>query len=326
MKIISVILAAMVISTISYAQRTSDVENSKDHPLISRFDGAIIEFYKETKFGTYKIPLDENGKLNYNKPMILKGKVTRIQYSIPIDNNPEYVLHNYSEACNGASFTILTALTNEQLGVGERSQDWNSRYYGSGDAYFYNALNNEKYGMHHDIPNWKANQAYIVAKAEKGDKHIYFAIYVVDHDNFTLIIQDVIEVSAPKTGMVTAEKLSKGIAANGHIAVYGIHFEIGNSNIKAESGNSLTLIADYLKSVEGKKFFIVGHTDNTGLLAENMKLSESRAKSVMDKLVNDYSINPSQLVSYGVSSLAPIASNQTDEGKAKNRRVEIVEQ
>lgn len=326
MKIISVILAAIVISTISYAQRTSDVENSKDHPLISRFDGAIIEFYKETKFGTYKIPLDENGKLNYNKPMILKGKVTRIQYSIPIDNNPEYVLHNYSEACNGASFTILTALTNEQLGVGERSQDWNSRYYGSGDAYFYNALNNGKYGMHHDIPNWKANQAYIVAKAEKGDKHIYFAIYVVDHDNFTLIIQDVIEVSAPKTGMVTAEKLSKGIAANGHIAVYGIHFEIGNSNIKAESGNSLTLIADYLKSVEGKKFFIVGHTDNTGLLAENMKLSESRAKSVMDKLVNDYSINPSQLVSYGVSSLAPIASNQTDEGKAKNRRVEIVEQ
>lgn len=326
MKTILTLLTAIIVSTLSYAQRATDIENSKDHPLISRFEGAIIEFYKETKFGTYKIPLDENGKLNYDKPMVLKGKVTRIQYSIPIDNNPEYVLHNYSEACNGASFTILTALANEQLGVGERSQDWKSRYYGSGDAYFYNALNNGKYGMHHGIPNWKANQAYLVANAAKGDKLIYFAIYVIDHDSFTLIIQDVIEVSAPKTGMVTAEKLSKGIAANGHIAMYGIHFNIGNSEIKTESDASLKLIADYLKSVPDTKFYIVGHTDNTGLLAENMKLSESRAKSVKNKLIADYAINPSQLVSYGVSSLAPVASNQTDEGKAKNRRVEIVEQ
>ena len=326
MKIILAILAAMAISTVSHAQRTSDIENSKDHPLISRFEGSVIEFYKETKFGTYKIPLDQNGKLNFDKPMVLKGKITRIQYSVPVDNNPEYVLHNYSEACNGASFTILTALANEQLGVRERSQDWNSRYYGSGDAYFYNALNNGKYGMQHGIPSWKANQAYIVANAEKGDNLIYFAIYVIEHDNFTLITQDVIEVSAPKTGMVTAEKLSKGIAANGRIAVYGIHFNIGNATIKTESEASLKVIADYLKSVPTMKFYIVGHTDNTGLLAENMKLSESRAKSVMDKLVTEYSINPSQLISYGVSSLAPVASNQTDEGKAKNRRVEIVTQ
>lgn len=326
MKAILTLLVTSLISTLLFAQRTTDVENSKDYPLISRFEGATIEYYKETKFGTYKIPLDANGKLNFDKPLILKGKVTRIQYSVPIDNNPEYVLHNYSEACNGASFTILTALANEQLGVGERSQDWNSRYYGSGDAYFYNALNNGKYGMHHNIPIYKANQAYIVANASIDDKLIYFAIYVVDHDNFTLIIQDVVEVSAPKTGMVTAEKLSKGIASSGHIAIYGIHFNIGYSEIKPESETTLKLIADYLKSVPGTKFYIVGHSDNTGLVAENMKLSESRANSVMVKLVNDYAINPSQLVSYGVSSLAPVASNQTDEGKAKNRRVEIVEQ
>ncbi len=326
MKTILAFLVTILVVSQSYAQRTTDIDNSQDHPLISRFEGSVIEFYKETKFGTYKIPLDQSGNLNYNKPIVLKGKVTRIQYSVPIDNNPEYVLHNYSEACNAADYTILTALANEQLGVGGRSQDWNSRYYGSGDAYFYNALNNGKYGMHHNIPIFKDNQAYIVATAEKGDKLVYFAIYVVDHDNFTLIIQDVIEVAAPKTGMVTAEKISKGIDADGHIAVYGIHFNIGNAEIKTESEASLKLIADYLKSVPTSKFYIVGHTDNTGLVAENMKLSERRAKSVMEKLVNDYAINPSQLVSYGVSSLAPVASNKTDKGKAKNRRVEIVAQ
>ena len=127
----------MLVSNV-FAQRTTDVENSKDYPLVSRFKGAIIEFYKEIKWGTYKLPVDDKGKINFNSPMILKGKVTRIQYSVSPDNNPEYVLHNYIQAFKNAGFTVLLSAANEELGVGERSQDWNARYYGPGDAYFTN--------------------------------------------------------------------------------------------------------------------------------------------------------------------------------------------
>ncbi|HEB11511.1 MAG TPA: hypothetical protein ENI06_09915 [Spirochaetales bacterium] len=127
----------MLVSNV-FAQRTTDVENSKDYPLVSRFKGVIIEFYKEIKWGTYKLPVDDKGKINFNSPMILKGKVTRIQYSVSPDNNPEYVLHNYIQAFKNAGFTVLLSAANEELGVGERSQDWNARYYGPGDAYFTN--------------------------------------------------------------------------------------------------------------------------------------------------------------------------------------------
>ncbi|MCX6302369.1 MAG: hypothetical protein NTW82_09300, partial [Bacteroidia bacterium] len=57
-----------MISVSLFAQMKTDVENSKDYPLIGRFEGAVIEFYKETKWGTYKIPVDENGKINFDKP------------------------------------------------------------------------------------------------------------------------------------------------------------------------------------------------------------------------------------------------------------------
>ena len=74
------------------------------------------------------------------------------------------------------------------------------------------------------------------------------------------------------------------------------------------------------------KFCIVGNTDNTGALEANMTLSEQCAKAVMNELVNNYGVNANQVSACGVSNLCPIASNETDEGEAGNRRVEIVEQ
>ena len=113
---IIVLFAAILISANLFAQRKTDVENSKDSPLISRFDGAIIEFYKETKWGSYKLPVDDKGKINWDSPKLLEGKVTRIQYTASKDNNAEYVLKNYEAAFKKAGFTILISIANEQLG------------------------------------------------------------------------------------------------------------------------------------------------------------------------------------------------------------------
>ncbi|RLD84642.1 MAG: cell envelope biogenesis protein OmpA, partial [Bacteroidetes bacterium] len=85
-------------------------------------------------------------------------------------------------------------------------------------------------------------------------------------------------------------------------------------------------IARYIKQHLDKKFFIVGHTDNVGDFDANMTLSENRAKAVTNELVSKYGVDAGQLKSYGVANLVPITSNSTDKGKARNRRVEIVEQ
>ena len=317
-------IAALMISSNLFAQRKTDIENSKDYPLISRFQGAVIEFYKETKWGAYKLPVNDKGKIDWVNPQTLEGKVIRIQYTTSIDNNSEYVLQNFKAAFKKAGFTILIAIVNEELGESDRPHTWGDKYYVAGG--YYNGLNNGKFGMGIGLPPWKNNHAFIAAKGNNDGKDIYAIIYTVVCDNFTLLTQDIIEVEAVETGMVSAENISKGIQTDGHIAVYDILFETGKSDIKPESQMAIKNVADYMNANTDKKFFIVGHTDNVGDFAANMALSENRAKAVLNELITKYTVKSEQLQAYGVSSLVPVANNSTEEGKAKNRRVDIVEQ
>jgi OmpA-OmpF porin, OOP family len=323
-RIMMCIIGILFFSTSHYAQRTSDIENSKDYPLISRFEGSIIEFYKETKWGAYKLPVNDKGALDWDNPKVLEGKVIRIQYSTSIDNNSEYVLQNYKAAFKKAGFKILIAIANEELGVSDRPHTWHAKYYTS-DGY-YACLNNVKFGLGINFPIWKNNHSFIAAHGNKDGKDIYAIIYTVVSDNITLLTQDIIEVEAVETGMVSAENIAKGIQTDGHIAVYDILFETGKSDIKPESDAAIKSVADYMNANPGKKFFIVGHTDNVGDFNSNMTLSENRAKAVLNELTTKYAVKTDQLKAYGVSSLVPVANNSTEEGKTKNRRVDIVEQ
>ena len=81
-----------------------------------------------------------------------------------------------------------------------------------------------------------------------------------------------------------------------------------------------------MKSETALKVFVVGHTDNVGGLEGNMKLSQDRADAVVQALVHDHGIAASRLKSFGAGPYAPVASNDTEDGRAKNRRVELVKQ
>jgi len=123
-----------------------------------------------------------------------------------------------------------------------------------------------------------------------------------------------------------AEAMGSDLDATGHVSVYGIYFDTGKSDIKPESDAALSEIAKLLKNNGALKIYVVGHTDNVGNFEANMKLSKSRAAAVKNALVTSHGIAASRLAPYGVSSLCPVASNKTEEGKAKNRRVELVKQ
>ncbi len=125
--------------------------------------------------------------------------------------------------------------------------------------------------------------------------------------------------------IATAEIFNTDIKRTGHTAVYGIYFDTGKSDVKPESDAAIAEIAKLLKT-EDIRLYVVGHTDNTGSFDSNMKLSQARAEAVMNALVSKYGINPSRLKAYGVGSLSPVASNNAENGKSKNRRVELVEQ
>jgi outer membrane protein OmpA-like peptidoglycan-associated protein len=123
-----------------------------------------------------------------------------------------------------------------------------------------------------------------------------------------------------------ANSLASSIKESGKVAVYGIYFDTGKSILKPESKPALQEITKLLKADPNLKLYVVGHTDNTGTFDANIKLSMDRAAAVVNSLVSEYSVNASRLRGYGNGPTSPVASNDTEEGKALNRRVELVKQ
>ncbi len=92
-------------------------------------------------------------------------------------------------------------------------------------------------------------------------------------------------------------------------------------------GSSMLLQAEMARALQSNaaaKVFIVGHTDNQGAPDANLALSKARAQAVVDALTNGYKIDGKRLSASGVASYAPLASNANENGRARNRRVEMV--
>ena len=140
--------------------------------------------------------------------------------------------------------------------------------------------------------------------------------------DYTLIIVE----NKPMEDEVTidAAALNQGISETGKVAVYGIYFDSGKSIIKPESKPTIDEIVKMLQQSPKLKILIVGHTDSDGSVESNMKLSSDRAAAVV-KALTENGISASRLKSSGVGPYCPVESNHTEEGKAKNRRVELVE-
>ncbi len=114
------------------------------------------------------------------------------------------------------------------------------------------------------------------------------------------------------------------ITSTGHAAVYGITFDTDRAEIKPESEPVIAEMARLLTANPNLGVYIVGHTDNTGGYEHNMKLSRDRAGSVVAALTSKHGIAAARLTPVGVGPVAPVATNDNEEGRAKNRRVELV--
>jgi outer membrane protein OmpA-like peptidoglycan-associated protein len=121
-----------------------------------------------------------------------------------------------------------------------------------------------------------------------------------------------------------AETMAGRIAAKGSVALYSIFFDVNSAAIRSESAATLEQVARLLAENPDLNLIVVGHTDNVGRLHYNLQLSERRAAAMVKQLINRYRVPKQRLRSAGVGFLAPVASNDSEEGRAKNRRVELV--
>jgi OOP family OmpA-OmpF porin len=121
-----------------------------------------------------------------------------------------------------------------------------------------------------------------------------------------------------------ARSLVERLKTDGHAVLVDVRFESGSADLSAGPTPSLDAIAGYLSANPAATILIVGHTDASGGLQSNLSLSRMRAQAVVERLVRDMAADPERIMAEGAGPLAPIATNLTEEGRQKNRRVEAV--
>jgi len=289
-----------------------DAEGSKDHPLISRYPGSYIAKYLSKEFDEFSLPMgpvDEENTITKNQH--LEGKITRIVYVAPAGRTVLEVFRNYQAALKKGGFETL--FTCGPQGCGSTIAN---AYANSGDSADY-------WGPEHGIH-------YISAKLARPEGDVYVSLLVDDQgpDSRTDAELYVIEVKPMESGLITvdATSLANDINRTGHASVYGIYFDTGKADVKPESDATMKEIAKLLQGDPKLKLYVVGHTDNQGALDMNMDLSRKRADAVLAALTTKYGVSAGRLRSYGCGPYSPIASNDSEDGRAKNRRVELVKQ
>jgi outer membrane protein OmpA-like peptidoglycan-associated protein len=123
---------------------------------------------------------------------------------------------------------------------------------------------------------------------------------------------------------VDASEMEKQIETNGKVALYGIYFDFNKTYLKPESEAALVEIGKLLQTKSALNVLVVGHTDAVGSFESNRILSQRRADAIVAALVTKQQIDSKRLFPVGVSFASPIATNATEEGRARNRRVELV--
>ena len=166
-----------------------------------------------------------------------------------------------------------------------------------------------------------AGEAIAVFKIMKKTAEVWVKVEAGGNDNNDFYELTILEIEAMKQEIISNDILT-ALNTDGRIALY-INFETGRSDIKSESQKIIDQIVEMLKSNPTLKISIEGHTDNVGALQSNQTLSENRAKAVMNAIVSK-GIDKSRLLSKGWGQTKPIGDNNTEDGKVKNRRVEIV--
>lgn len=279
---------------------------SADGLLVRAYEGAKFENQKELGFTQLELlvgPVDPKASGKLGKAEVLEGYATKVDYSMPgAKRSTLEIARNYEQALVDAGFQMIFKCSGKANSCGKLKFDPVFGEFPYSDEY------------------------YLIARAtDKATAEVLtVAIRVPEsHHHHIFVVRN----KAMDTGMakVDAAAMKKGLEQTGHMALYGIQFDFGKSSLKAESATVVAEVADLLKQNTKLKLHVVGHTDNVGAFDANMALSKARAASVVDALVKQHGIPASRLMPHGASSIAPVATNRTDAGRAENRRVELVE-
>jgi len=329
---------------------TKDIKGAADNPLVPRYEGSFLVSYALQKFTDFNLPLsplEANGKLDASnnnvfapkQSMDLEGQLTRLVYLEPEDRSPLEVLRNYQDALTATGGEVLWQCKGDDCG-GSSSRSSSG---GGGDTSLTMHFFTEKMLKDEAFSNGACavtssivDQRYFSGRlpGTSGDSFLAVQTFTILNGepycgaftNRTVAVVHVLEPKArdQKMVVVKAEEMAKDLTASGHVALYGILFDTDKATLKPDSEPTLNEIAKLLADNADLKVVIVGHTDNVGAFDYNTDLSKKRASAVVSALTKRFQVAPGRLKSAGVGMVAPVAANTSDDGRAKNRRVEVV--
>lgn len=303
--VLSLTLVLLVISNPAWA---ADKTGSADYPEVGRFAGSEISFYEVENYGQTVLATGpvKSARDAATTALTVEGKITRIVYKVPRGISALEVFRNFENRIQDAGYSVIFSGGPDQI------SDYDFKYKHPVEVLEETSMSGE---IH-----------YLSAKKTSGSSETYLALLVSPHSGgdgqrVRLIAA---ETKAMEDQMIDADAMQSAIAESGRVALYGIYFDTDSAQIKTESKPTLDEIAKLMKRSPELEIIVVGHTDYTGGYDHNMDLSRRRAEAVVTALVGEHKISAGRLKSAGVGYLAPAATNESDAGRALNRRVELV--
>lgn len=330
---------------------TKDLPGSSDPAWLKRFEGSFIISYEHRTFDAIDFPASKlvvdtserrdgmNNQLAIAPRTVhAEGEYTRLLYLAPAQASPLEVIRNYINEIKANGGRLLYGCRDEGCGGAIAGND-----HGGGTQGLLEQLYPRKRIRDADFSNGKCasggdptEQRYILAQLPDGSggmRSVAVYTFGLEGDTYCTAQKDrtgvLVVAVAPKPLQnrmvtVTSDEMKRALETAGHIALYGIYFDTNKSQVKPESKPTLEQIANLLKQMPNLRLGVVGHTDDVGDDASNLRLSQRRADAVVAALVEDYGIAESRLSASGAGETKPVTPNSNDAARAKNRRVELV--
>jgi OOP family OmpA-OmpF porin len=311
---------------LAFNGRAADIPGSKDPAGVKRYTGSEIIGYHAPRFDEFLLPLGPPTGFvppAYAKSLKLEGLVSRYTYLAPAGRSAAELFRNYELEFQRLGLTPLYKKEAGQKG-----------WFG---PTLNQAASEDQVG---GILAYNENQERVLVAKSKNAKPTYYYIFVTSYKDGVIpqrlqravakesALAELI-VIAPQAmeenmTLLNAADMSTALAGSGKVALYGINFDTGKDTLRPDSEPTLKEIAKLMAADPHLSIHVVGHTDNQGQPDYNLDLSRRRAATVRGALISRYGIAANRLDSFGCGQYAPVASNDSAEGRAKNRRVELV--
>lgn len=324
---------AIAVSLAPGATQQGDIPGGHDIGFLKRFRGAQVMGYLSHPYDRITA-YDSSVSTFPGVAAVVEGEVTRLIYRIPVGHTALEVFRNYEDLAKSAGMRMASEIPC-QSGYGVLEQQ-------VFDQISFGRLSDPFYHVSGTEPEPARPWCYFTATASVDSRPLTLVVLVAEKHNYleltgqdgkpltfkdgeVVVGVDLVVAKPVANQMVTvkAADMADALAAKGVVDLYGVYFDTDKTAVKPESDATLGEVASLLKIDRSLRLEVSGHTDNAGSAAHNLTLSQGRAQAVVAAPVGRYGIDAKRLIAKGYGDTKPVAPNATEDGKAKNRRVEL---